>query len=104
MARHDDSTLQRKQALQRANPLPTVGLANKGDPGAKHQVARDQHFLLRQVNHQVFGCVRRPHRLDHYLHATQPQFALSAEPLIGFHQAGVGVDPRRELLARGPQA
>ena len=58
----------------------------------------------RQEDHQVLGRVRRPHRLQHEVHAAEREPGRAVDPAIGRHQARVLVDPGRQFLAAGLQA
>ena len=99
MSRHHEPWAQRDQAGQRRDPVLAVGLADEGDAATKHQVAREENARLGDEDHQILGCVRRPDMADHELERAdlQPGF-LRIQPAIGAHEAGVLVDPRRELL------
>ncbi|MNT10149.1 hypothetical protein D3C72_1449640 [compost metagenome] len=84
--------------------MAAVGLPDVRNPVAKHHIANEQHTALREENRCVFRRMGRPHVLQLKLHSTDREHTVVCTyPFICLHQVGVGIDPWRQLGARGRQ-
>ena len=76
-----------------------VSLTHEGNALSKHHIPGEQKLLLGQVDHRVLQGMgwAQVHELKH--HPTHRQRPVLGQPIIGKHQLGLSIYPRRQLLA-----